>query len=138
MRLAASQLEQILQHAARAYPAECFGFLVGEAEAGGVVHQIVAGNNRCQDRRDRFEMDAEQFVAVDHQAEVAGWEVIGFYHSHPDWPAIPSQADLDMAWEHTYYLIVSVRGGHPQEARLWRIAPEPPRRFVAEELEIEG
>lgn len=138
MRLRVSHLEQVLQCAARAYPAECFGFLVGEAAEGGIVHQVVAGNNCCHTRRDRFEMDPQQFVAVDHQAEAAGWEVIGFYHSHPDWPATPSQADLDMAWDHTYYLIVSVREGHPREALLWRLAPDPPRRFVAEELEIEG
>lgn len=137
MRLRASHLEQVLQHAARAYPAECFGFLVGESDQGGVVHQVVAGHNRGHPHRDRFEMDPEQFVAVDHQAEAAGWEVIGFYHSHPDWPAVPSQADLDMAWEHAYYLIVSVRAGRPHQALLWRLAADPPRRFAAQALEIE-
>ena len=50
-----------------------------------------------------------------------GLQLLGFYHSHPDHPAEPSQFDLDHAWPNLSYLIVSVRQGQPKEARSWRL-----------------
>ena len=37
-----------------------------------------------------------------------GLDLLGFYHSHPDHPAQPSQFDLDHAWPSFSYVIVSV------------------------------
>ncbi len=37
-------------------------------------------------------------------------ELLGFYHSHPDHPARPSQYDLDHAWPTFAYIIVAVAG----------------------------
>jgi proteasome lid subunit RPN8/RPN11 len=53
-----------------------------------------------------------------------GLMLLGFYHSHPDHPAEPSQFDLDHAWPNLSYLIVSVRQGQPKEARSWRLKPD--------------
>ena len=50
-----------------------------------------------------------------------GAELLGFYHSHPDHPAEPSQYDLDHAWPVFSYVIVSVRAGKPGEMRSWRL-----------------
>ena len=48
-------------------------------------------------------------------------EVVGFYHSHPDHPARPSQYDLDHAWPFFSYVIVSVMGGEDQLLTSWRL-----------------
>src|SRR5256886_13201692 len=39
-----------------------------------------------------------------------GGLVFGFYHSHPDHPARPSQYDLDHAWPTFAYIILAVNG----------------------------
>ena len=38
-----------------------------------------------------------------------GLELIGWYHSHPDHPARPSEFDREHAWPWYSYVIVSVR-----------------------------
>jgi proteasome lid subunit RPN8/RPN11 len=136
MKITDAQLKQIYAHAAETYPNECFGFLVGVFGDGGRVHGVVRGTNLRTDRTDRFEMDPVEFVRVEKEADEDGLSVVGFYHSHPDWPAIPSQTDLTWAWEGSYYLIVSMHEGRPFNTGIWVLAPGAPKRFEAEPLEI--
>ena len=136
MRITDAHLKQIYTHAAETYPHECFGFLVGISDQGGTVHRVVRGANLHTDRTDRFEMDPEEFVQVEKQADDDGLSIIGFYHSHPDWPAIPSQTDITWAWEGSYYLIVSVHEGRPFQTGVWSLAKEGPKRFAQEPLDI--
>jgi len=135
MKITDAQLKQIYAHAAESYPNECFGFLVGVPDDGGRVHDVVRGTNLRTDRTDRFEMDPVEFVRIEKKADEDGLSVIGFYHSHPDWPAIPSQTDLAWAWEGSYYLIVSMHEGRPFNTGVWALAPDP-GRFKAKPLEI--
>jgi proteasome lid subunit RPN8/RPN11 len=81
-------------------------------------------------------MDPKDFVGVEKQADDEGLNVIGFYHSHPDWPAVPSQTDIMWAWEGSYYLIVSVHEKHPFNTAVWSLAEDGPNRFIQEPLEI--
>ena len=59
-----------------------------------------------------------------HAAERGTRSCVGFYHSHPDHPAEPSQYDLDHAWPNLSYVIVAVRGGEPEALRSWRLLPD--------------
>jgi len=136
MRISWRDLRQILSHAAETYPYECFGFLMGRAEEGGVVCRIERGSNTLHGQPARFEMDPAEFIHILDVAENAGLEVIGFYHSHPDWPALPSQEDLRLAWHAHYYLIVSVIDRHPSAVTVWRLADGEPRRFLEVPLEV--
>jgi|YNPNPStandDraft_1061719.scaffolds.fasta_scaffold117163_2 proteasome lid subunit RPN8/RPN11 len=136
MRISAQCLRQIFSHATETYPYECFGFLVGISEGGGTVHRVERGSNLSHGQPARFEMDAAEFVHIVDVAERAGWEVIGFYHSHPDWPALPSQEDMRLAWSGHYYLIVSVIERHPATVTVWRLADDAPRRFLEVPLEV--
>ena len=45
----------------------------------------------------------------------------GFYHSHPDHPARPSQHDLEHAWPNLIYVIVSVNAGSAGDITAWRL-----------------
>ena len=54
-------------------------------------------------------------------ATETGLTLIGFYHSHPDHPAVPSSVDLEHAWPNLHYLILSVREGRAETARTWRL-----------------
>ena len=136
MRISDVQLKNIYAHAKETYPYECLGFLVGTFDDGGVVHQAVRGTNLNTERADRFEMDPKEFVQVEKQADNQGLNIIGFYHSHPDWPAIPSQTDINWAWEGSYYLIVSVHDGRPFNSGVWLLSEAEPKRFKQEPLEI--
>jgi len=136
MKIADAQLKRIYVHAADSYPRECFGFLIGSFEEGGQVHRVVPGTNLDTERSDRFQMDPKEFVQIEKQADAAGLIVIGFYHSHPDWPPIPSQTDIAWAWEGSYYLIASVHEGRPFNTGVWSLAEEGVKRFIQEPLEI--
>jgi proteasome lid subunit RPN8/RPN11 len=136
MKITDALLKQIYTHGKETYPRECFGFLVGTRDDGGSVRQTVVGTNLNTERTDRFEMDPKEFLQVDRQAEDAGYEIIGFYHSHPDWPAIPSQTDILSEVEGSFYMIVSVHEGRPLNTTVWQIADDEPRRFAQLPLEI--
>lgn len=60
-------------------------------------------------------------MAAEKRATEAGGELLGFYHSHPDHPAQPSQYDLDHAWPVFSYVIVSVREGVAGDMTSWRL-----------------
>ena len=137
MKITDAQLKQIYAHAKETYPYECCGFLLGSAEDGGLVRQVRRAANQNHERTDRFIISAEEFAETQFAADDAGLEIIGIYHSHPDWPPIPSQTDMDNAWEDVYYLISSVHEGRPLNTNAWRLAgDEGLRRFVQASLEI--
>ena len=78
-----------------------------------------AANTRQDSPRNRFEIDPGEMVRVDRAARAEGLSVVGFYHSHPDAPARPSEFDREHAWPGYCYVIVSVAAGQPREMRNW-------------------
>jgi proteasome lid subunit RPN8/RPN11 len=137
MKITDAQLKEIYAHAKETYPRECCGFMLGHFEPGGAqVRHIRQAVNQTSDRPDRFIISGEEYAQADAAAAEAGQEIIGIYHSHPDWPAIPSQTDMDSAWEQVYYLIVSIHHGMVLNTVVWHLADDLPRRFIAHPLEI--
>lgn len=108
-------------HAAQDYPHECCGFLVGTIgdAAVTVVRTFPAANTRSDSPRNRFEIDPGEMMRVDRIARQDGNGVVGFYHSHPDAPAQPSNFDREHAWAAYCYIIVSVVRGEPQDMKNW-------------------
>ena len=111
----------IRAHATKDYPHECCGFLVGRADGNAVTvaRAVPAANTRDDSPRNRFEIDPGELVKADRAARAGGLGVVGFYHSHPDAPAQPSNFDREHAWPGYCYVIVSVREGVPREMRCW-------------------
>ena len=137
MKITDGLLKEIYAHGRETYPHECFGFLVGRDEDGGSVRQVVRATNLNTDQKDRFEMDPKEFIRTDKQADDQGYTIIGVYHSHPDWPAIPSQTDILSEVEGYYYVIASIHEGQPLNTTVWQInGDSAPRRFVQLPLEI--
>jgi proteasome lid subunit RPN8/RPN11 len=108
------------RHAARVYPNECCGALLGPAP-GRVTRAFPLDNTFPDQQRRRFLVGPDEYRRAEVRAGDIGLSLLGFYHSHPDHPAEPSQFDLDHAWPNLSYLIVSVRQGQPKEARSWRL-----------------
>ncbi len=110
----------IRRHALATYPDECCGALFGPR--AGVVDDLLPLDNQTDlERRRRFAVTPEDYRIAEARAAATGRELLGFYHSHPDHPAKPSQFDLDHAWPNFSYAIVSVRARHDDELRSWRL-----------------
>jgi proteasome lid subunit RPN8/RPN11 len=119
LELKAGTANAIRRHGAETYPNECCGALVGRD--GVVVDVYPLPNTTEEGPRRRFRVRPQDYRAAEHQAAQAGAELLGFYHSHPDHPARPSQYDHDHAWPYFSYIIVSVRAGVPEEMTSWRL-----------------
>jgi proteasome lid subunit RPN8/RPN11 len=132
--LAPADLEAIGRHGEASYPEECCGFLIGRiiqdqsiGEAIRVERIVSVANERQDSRHNRFLIHPETVLAAHKEARAAGLDVVGYYHSHPDHPARPSEFDREHAWPGLSYVIVSVAGGKVAEARSWRLSDDRDR-----------
>jgi proteasome lid subunit RPN8/RPN11 len=119
LRLAAGVADAIRRHGMETYPHECCGALYGRD--GEVARTLALPNTTEEGPRRRFLVRPDDYRTAEQQARALGLELAGFYHSHPDHPARPSQYDLDHAWPFFSYIIVSVREGTPEEMTSWRL-----------------
>jgi proteasome lid subunit RPN8/RPN11 len=78
---------------------------------------------------------ARDYQASERVAREAGLDVVGFYHSHPDAPARPSQYDLDHAWPWYSYVIVATSRSGAGEITSW-VLEDDRSRFAPEPIEI--
>ncbi len=109
--------QAIRRHGQETYPHECCGALVGTtADAESIVADVVPLPNTTEEGpRRRFLVRASDYRLAERRAAEMGGELLGFYHSHPDHPARPSQYDLDHAWPTFAYIIVSVVGANADD-----------------------
>ena len=109
----------IRAHGRETFPHECCGAMLGN---DGVVREAYALPNTTEEGpRRRFLVRPDDYRVAEKRAREAGLDLLGFYHSHPDHPAKPSQYDLDHAWPFFSYIIVSVRAGAPEDMTSWRL-----------------
>ena len=109
----------IRAHGREAFPHECCGALLGR---DGVVSEAFALPNTTEEGpRRRFLVRPDDYRAAEARARDTGLELLGFYHSHPDHPARPSQYDLDHAWPSFSYVIVSVMSGEDKALTSWQL-----------------
>ena len=119
LRLGSGVLDAIQQHGRETYPHECCGALVGRD--GEVVTAAALPNTTEEGPRRRFLVRPSDYRDAERAASDAGLDLLGFYHSHPDHPARPSQYDLDHAWPFFSYVIISVASGEPGDVRSWKL-----------------
>ena len=100
---------------------------------GRIVKILMREGSEVEAGAPLFRIDDQDYLAAERQARAAGLALLGFYHSHPDHPAVPSQYDLDHAWPFFSYIIVSVRDGVPEDMTSWRLR-EDRSGFDPEEL----
>jgi proteasome lid subunit RPN8/RPN11 len=122
-------LQTIARHAGVSYPEECCGFLIGRASGEDVFAERIlsVGNERADSRHNRYVITPETVLAAQKEARARGLDIVGYYHSHPDHPAIPSEFDREHAWPGVSYLIVSVEKGQVTAARSWRLIDDRSR-----------
>jgi proteasome lid subunit RPN8/RPN11 len=135
--------EKIRQHGAEAYPHECCGALLGRdaiSDDGVTRPREISGllplvNRREDSAHNRFSVTPLDVINAENAALGGGWEVIGWYHSHPDHPAKPSEYDREHGWPWYSYVIVSVQEGVPVKMTSWRLK-EDRMEYTEETIEI--
>jgi len=118
LRVTAEALESIRAHGSETYPHECCGALIGRDREVTEAHPFP--NTTEEGPRRRFLIGPRDYRNAEALAR-DGKALLGFYHSHPDHPARPSQYDLDHAWPSFSYVIVSVLAGEPRDVRSWHL-----------------
>jgi proteasome lid subunit RPN8/RPN11 len=137
VRLSESLAEAIRSHGEDAYPAECCGALAGRVVAGDVkeVVRLEPAVNRRTDDPHRYLIAPEDLRRLEGQLKSEGLEIVGYYHSHPDHPAVPSAFDADHAWPWYSYVIVRVDRGRGADLASWVLDDDMPRMHP-ESLEV--
>jgi proteasome lid subunit RPN8/RPN11 len=135
--LTAAQRKIIDQHAEATYPDECCGVMLGrQVDGKRIVDQLVEIENQWdeEERRRRFLITPQQYMRAEKQAREAGLDLLGFYHSHPDAPARPSEFDREHAWPFYSYLIAGVKAGKTVDLTAWQLLDD---RSGYDQVEIE-
>ena len=124
--LSAAAWTAIATHASARFPEECCGVLIGlAAPAAFTVHSAQPCPNRApHSRHARFLIDPEDILEARRLARAAGFDLIGFYHSHPGKSAYFSARDLRECWPGHPNLVVSVPAAGPPAARAFIAAPD--------------
>ena len=114
-------LDEIRRHGEETFPYECCGFLLGtqNGESKTLLELRSAENEKEENLERRFLITPQKYMQAERYALSQGLDVLGFYHSHPDHPARPSQFDLDHAWPNQSYIIVSIMNGKSDALTSW-------------------
>ncbi|NPV69000.1 MAG: M67 family metallopeptidase [Anaerolineae bacterium] len=122
--------EEALAHLRAAYPNEGGGFLLGHRQDKQVtVLEVIPVANvfAAEEQYHRYAMRPEDWIALEDQAEGRGLTLVGYFHSHPDSPAVPSDYDRMHALPNFVYLIVQVDQGGVRAARVWQLVEDRSR-----------
>jgi proteasome lid subunit RPN8/RPN11 len=124
LKITAESLEAIRRHGESTYPEECGGLLLGldDGRVREITEALPLENVRKDSRHNRVELDPLSYAKAEREASRRGLGVWGYYHSHPDHPAVPSPFDLEHApFTEWSYIIVSILEGKASDLRTWRV-----------------
>ena len=136
--IAPRQLAEIREHGVGDYPYECCGLLLGRyTPERKIISETYPISNAREEqaKRNRFLIRPEELMHGEKYARGKGLDVVGFYHSHPDDVAVPSQYDLEHAWPTYSYIVVAVEKGSATDLRSWEMESDR-SRFKEEEIEV--
>jgi proteasome lid subunit RPN8/RPN11 len=133
-------IDAITAHAEKDYPHECGGMLIGTfADGKKTVVETFPLDNACEEeaRHNRVLILPKDVLSAERHAREKNLDVVGYYHSHPDDRAVPSQYDLDHALPVWSYIIASVLKGKVDDIASWEMENDR-SRFNEEQLEVAG
>ena len=136
LTISSAHLAQLHAHLAKGYPYEACGILIGEIAPNNTdkhVHEVVLVENawtpdagvsdtrrgQAESQHNRFLIAPEDIARADRDAGKRGLDIIGFFHSHPDSPSVPSDTDREWAWPVIAFMIVRVQGGKATVTQSW-------------------
>lgn len=134
INLQEEHLQIIYTQAEKTYPEECCGILLGYFSSGKkTVVEIIPTENAWKSdiaadfshdnleysKRKRYAIAPQILLQVQKDAREKNLDIIGFFHSHPDYLAIPSEFDSLCAWQEYSYIIVAVQNGKYNNINSW-------------------
>lgn len=137
-----SDYDEIRRHGEQTYPHECCGILLGTSDGNirTVQATIRCSNTRTDSPHNRYHIDPRELVRAQREAHERGIDIVGFYHSHPDHPALWSQTDFNEAhWIGCSYVITSVEQGQAAVTNSFVLtgSAEEDKALVDEEVVVE-
>lgn len=120
------------------YPDEGGGFLLGELQGDEVVIRNIAPVDNVfesEERHHRYAMTPQDWMRLEDAADEQGLALVGYYHSHPDSPAAPSEYDRVHALPNFVYLIASVIEAKAVDMRAWKLKADR-SAFIGETLQV--
>lgn len=138
VRLAKLLRGRIFEQMEDTYPNEGGGFLLGELEDNStVIHDIIQVDNVFEEEEQyhRYAMTPQDWMRLEDEADDRGLNLVGYYHSHPDSPAVPSEYDREHALPNFLYIITSVEMGRATDMRVWKLRADR-SVFDREELDV--
>ena len=129
---------EIQIHSLKTFPDECCGAMLGciENDVKYCKELVSLSNHSDENKRRRFMITDKDYMYVEKMAKDKQLQLLGFYHSHPNHPAQPSETDLKYAWPFFSYLIQSVYGKKIKELNSFVLDIET-NQFISEELKID-
>jgi len=136
LNLNADHLQAMRSHAEQTYPDECCGLLLGRSSQPDLREVVQVqpmqnawsatvadelGDDPTIPKTRRYWIDPPDLLQAMRSARSIGLDIIGIYHSHTNNPAIPSECDRRLAWQHYSYLILSVHHGTTHDMRCWHL-----------------
>jgi proteasome lid subunit RPN8/RPN11 len=126
MRIARREYESVLAESRRGHPLEVCGVLLGRAAAAAELRVEAVrpmANREAESPHTSYVIAPEDLLAAQRQARARGLDIVGYYHSHPDHPARPSETDRRIAAEGlsdgVVHVVVSVDAQGRTEATAW-------------------
>lgn len=137
IEISAKLINRIKLHGEEVYNEECCGALFGKSSAENrtVFDVLEFVNEKLDGRQNRFLINPDQYKSAEKLAREKNLELLGFYHSHPDHPAQPSQFDIDHALPWFVYIIISVNNAKANKVTSW-ILKEDRSEFDNQKIKV--
>ena len=123
LTISTPELARLHDHAREGYPFEVVGILAGST--GTVSRVVPLHNERATNAEKRYRVSGLVVMKAEMALNAEGLEVLGYYHSHPDHPAMYSDTDRDLSLPNMSYLITAVAqagdGAQIVDTRVWRL-----------------
>ena len=100
------------------YPCECCAALF--TKDGREIDDYCELANRSKNKNS-YAIDPIELYECEKEYSKKGYEIMGFFHSHPDAPAVMSKEDEGNAIPSMLYLLASVTKEGCDGMRLWRL-----------------
>lgn len=119
--------QQIFEQMEGTFPNEGGGFLFGSIQGEDtVIEDAIQIENvfETEEQYHRYAMTPQNWANMEDTADERGLLLVGYYHSHPNHPAIPSEFDRIHALPNFFYIITSVMDGKSAEQLAWLLSED--------------
>lgn len=127
VKLSQKLQREIFEQMEDTFPNEGGGFLLGTQYGSNViVEDVIQVDNvfETEEQYHRYAMTPQNWAKMEDEADERGLLLVGYYHSHPNHPAIPSEFDRVHALPNFIYIITSVLDGQSDVQKAWLLADD--------------